>query len=125
MNMSQHEVNPEEVNVTFTDVKGVDEAKEELEEIVDFLKDPERFSSLGGRMPRGVLLVGKPGIGKTLLARAVAGEAGVPFFHASGSEFDEVLVGQGGQRSFQDCQTAGSLRDLHRRNRHRWWKASC
>jgi len=98
INMNQHEVNPEEVNVTFSDVKGVDEAKEELEEIVDFLKDPERFSSLGGRMPRGVLLVGKPGIGKTLLARAVAGEAGVPFFHASGSEFDEIFVGTGAKR---------------------------
>jgi len=98
MNMSQHEVNPEEVNVTFSDVKGVDEAKEELEEIVDFLRDPERFSALGGRMPRGVLLVGKPGIGKTLLARAVAGEAGVPFFHASGSEFDEIFVGTGAKR---------------------------
>jgi len=98
MNMNQHEVNPEEVNVTFSDVKGVDEAKEELEEIVDFLRDPERFSALGGRMPRGVLLVGKPGIGKTLLARAVAGEAGVPFFHASGSEFDEIFVGTGAKR---------------------------
>lgn len=98
LNVNKHEVNPEEVNVTFKDVKGVDEAKEELEEIVDFLKDPDRFSALGGRMPRGVLLVGKPGIGKTLLARAVAGEAGVPFFHASGSEFDEIFVGTGAKR---------------------------
>jgi len=98
LNMNEHEVNPEEVNVSFKDVKGVDEAKEELVEIVEFLKDPERFSSLGGRMPRGVLLVGKPGIGKTLLARAVAGEAGVPFFHASGSEFDEIFVGTGAKR---------------------------
>jgi len=98
LNVNKHEVNPEEVNVSFKDVKGVDEAKEELEEIVDFLKDPDRFSALGGRMPRGVLLVGKPGIGKTLLARAVAGEAGVPFFHASGSEFDEIFVGTGAKR---------------------------
>jgi len=98
LNVNKHEVNPEEVDVTFKDVKGVDEAKEELEEIVDFLKDPDRFSALGGRMPRGVLLVGAPGIGKTLLARAVAGEAGVPFFHASGSEFDEIFVGTGAKR---------------------------
>jgi len=98
LNVNKHEVNPEEVNVTFKDVKGVDEPKEELEDIVEFLKDPDRFSALGGRMPRGVLLVGKPGIGKTLLARAVAGEAGVPFFHASGSEFDEIFVGTGAKR---------------------------
>lgn len=98
LNINQHEVNAEEVDVSFSDVKGVDEAKEELVEIVEFLKDPTRFSALGGRMPRGVLLVGKPGIGKTLLARAVAGEAGVPFFHASGSEFDEIFVGTGAKR---------------------------
>ena len=74
------------------------QAKSELEEIVDFLTYPEKYTELGGRLPKGVLLTGPPGTGKTLLARAVAGEAGVPFFHASGSEFDEVLVGQGARR---------------------------
>ena len=76
----------------------VPQAKSELEEIVDFLTYPEKYTELGGRLPKGVLLTGPPGTGKTLLARAVAGEAGVPFFHASGSEFDEVLVGQGAKR---------------------------
>ena len=84
--------------VTFSDVAGVDEAKAELEEVVDFLKYPERFLSLGARIPKGVLLVGQPGTGKTLLARAVAGEAGVPFFHISGSEFVEMFVGVGAAR---------------------------
>nr|XP_027205921.1 ATP-dependent zinc metalloprotease YME1 homolog [Dermatophagoides pteronyssinus] len=93
-----NEVLQEEIDVTFNDVKGVDEAKQELQEIVEFLKNPEKFSSLGGKLPKGVLLVGPPGTGKTLLARAVAGEAGVPFFHAAGPEFDEILVGQGAKR---------------------------
>ncbi len=84
--------------VTFADVAGVDEAKVELQEIVEFLKFPERFLSLGARIPKGVLLVGPPGTGKTLLARAVAGEAGVPFFHISGSEFVEMFVGVGAAR---------------------------
>ena len=84
--------------VTFGDVAGVDEAKAELEEVVEFLKYPERFLSLGARIPKGVLLVGSPGTGKTLLARAVAGEAGVPFFHISGSEFVEMFVGVGAAR---------------------------
>ncbi|KAL4103679.1 hypothetical protein QTP88_019023 [Uroleucon formosanum] len=95
---NQIEVNSEEITVTFNDVKGVDEAKQELRDIVEFLKNPTKFSSLGGKLPKGVLLVGPPGTGKTLLARAVAGEAGVPFFHAAGSEFDEILVGQGARR---------------------------
>ncbi|XP_066301226.1 ATP-dependent zinc metalloprotease YME1L1-like isoform X1 [Branchiostoma lanceolatum] len=85
-------------NVTFDDVKGCQEAKEELEEVVKFLQDPDRFTSLGGKLPKGVLLVGPPGTGKTLLARAVAGEADVPFFYASGSEFDEMFVGVGASR---------------------------
>ncbi len=84
--------------VTFADVAGVDEAKVELQEIVEFLKFPERFLALGARIPKGVLLVGPPGTGKTLLARAVAGEAGVPFFHISGSEFVEMFVGVGAAR---------------------------
>ncbi|MGI8554592.1 MAG: ATP-dependent zinc metalloprotease FtsH, partial [Dehalococcoidia bacterium] len=84
--------------VTFLDVAGVDEAKEELQEIVEFLKYPEKFAALGARIPRGVLLVGPPGTGKTLLSRAVAGEAGVPFFSISGSEFVEMFVGVGASR---------------------------
>jgi cell division protease FtsH len=84
--------------VTFNDVAGVDEAKSELQEVVEFLKYPEKFNSLGARIPRGVLLVGPPGTGKTLLARAVAGEAGVPFFSISGSEFVEMFVGVGASR---------------------------
>ncbi len=84
--------------VTFADVAGVDEAKNELQEVVEFLKYPERFLSLGARIPKGILLVGQPGTGKTLLARAVAGEAGVPFFHISGSEFVEMFVGVGAAR---------------------------
>ncbi|WP_027191910.1 ATP-dependent zinc metalloprotease FtsH [Fundidesulfovibrio putealis] len=87
-----------ELNTTFADVAGCDEAKEELKEIIDFLKEPERFQNLGGRMPKGVLLVGPPGTGKTLLARAVAGEAKVPFFFISGSEFVELFVGMGASR---------------------------
>jgi cell division protease FtsH len=84
--------------VTFTDVAGVEEAKQELQEIVEFLKQPEKFLALGARIPRGVLLIGAPGTGKTLLARAVAGEAGVPFFSISGSEFVEMFVGVGASR---------------------------
>lgn len=84
--------------VRFSDVHGVEEAKEELFDIVEFLKNPASFSTLGGRLPKGVLLEGPPGTGKTMLARAVAGEAGVPFFFASGSEFDEIFVGVGAKR---------------------------
>ncbi|HUX85582.1 MAG TPA: ATP-dependent metallopeptidase FtsH/Yme1/Tma family protein, partial [Chloroflexota bacterium] len=84
--------------VTFSDVAGVEEAKQELQEIVEFLKYPEKFAALGARIPHGVLLVGPPGTGKTLLARAVAGEAGVPFFSISGSEFVEMFVGVGASR---------------------------
>jgi cell division protease FtsH len=89
---------PAKPTVTFDDVAGVDEAKQELQEVVDFLKTRERFQSLGARIPRGVLLVGPPGTGKTLLAKAVAGEAGVPFFSISGSEFVEMFVGVGAAR---------------------------
>ncbi len=87
-----------EVKVTFADVAGVDEAKQELEEIIEFLKTPEKFRRLGGKIPKGILLVGPPGTGKTLLAKAVAGEAGVPFFSISGSEFVEMFVGVGAAR---------------------------
>jgi len=93
-----NEVKPENQKARFADVHGCDEAKEEVQDIVDFLRHPDRYSSLGGKMPKGVLLVGPPGTGKTLLARAVAGEAGVPFFFVSGSEFDEVYVGVGAKR---------------------------
>src|SRR2546426_1129088 len=88
----------DEVKVRFTDVAGVDEAEEELKEIVEFLKNPKKYTNLGGRIPKGVLLVGPPGTGKTLLARAVAGEAKVPFFSLSGSEFVEMFVGVGAAR---------------------------
>ena len=84
--------------VTFKDVSGVDEPKEELQEIIEFLREPQRFQKLGGRIPKGVLLMGPPGTGKTLLARAVAGEANVPFFSISGSDFVEMFVGVGASR---------------------------
>lgn len=100
------------VNVTFADVAGLDEAKEEVMEIVDFLKNPKKYTALGGKIPKGVLLVGPPGTGKTLLAKAVAGEAGVPFFSISGSDFVEMFVGVGASR----------VRDLFRQARE---KAPC
>lgn len=92
------EVKAESQKARFADVHGCEEAKEELQELVEFLKNPEKFSTLGGKLPKGILLVGPPGTGKTLLARAVAGEAGVPFFYMSGSEFDEIYVGVGAKR---------------------------
>ncbi|HXF97854.1 MAG TPA: ATP-dependent zinc metalloprotease FtsH [Gaiellaceae bacterium] len=96
---SRHKVyDRKDLRTTFADVAGVDEAVEELREVVDFLKNPKRYSALGGKIPKGVLLVGPPGTGKTLLARAVAGEAGVPFFFLSGSEFVELFVGLGAAR---------------------------
>ena len=101
-----------EVKVKFDDVAGVDEAKTELQEVVEFLKTPEKFSRLGGKLPKGILLIGPPGTGKTLLARAVAGESGVPFFSISGSEFVEMFVGVGAAR----------LRDLFEQAKH---KAPC
>ena len=94
--------------VTFNDVAGVDEAKQELHEVVDFLKSRERFTALGARIPRGILLVGPPGTGKTLLAKAIAGEAGVPFYSISGSEFVEMFVGVGASR----------VRDLFEQAKH-------
>ncbi len=91
-------ISPDQPTVHFSDVAGVDEAKEELQEVVEFLKSPEKFAAVGARIPKGVLLVGPPGTGKTLMARAVAGEASVPFFHISGSEFVELFVGVGASR---------------------------
>lgn len=99
-------LNQEQGRVTFEDVAGVDEAKDELSEVVDFLSNPRKFTRLGGRIPKGVLLVGPPGTGKTLLARAVAGEAGVPFFSISGSDFVEMFVGVGASR-VRDLFTQG------------------
>ena len=89
---------PDQINTTFSDVAGVDEAKEEVHELVDFLRDPARFQRLGGRIPQGVLMVGPPGTGKTLLAKAIAGEAEVPFFSIAGSDFVEMFVGVGASR---------------------------
>mgnify|MGYP006292341349 CR=1 FL=1 len=89
---------PSQERITFADVAGVDEAKEEVQEVVDFLKDPQKFQHIGGRIPKGVLMIGPPGTGKTLLARAIAGEAGVPFFSISGSDFIEMFVGVGASR---------------------------
>ena len=108
--------------VTFDDVAGVDEAKEDLEEIVEFLRDPQKFQRLGGRIPRGVLLVGPPGTGKTLLARAIAGEANVPFFTISGSDFVEMFVGVGASpraRHVRAGEEERALHHLHRRDRRR------
>ncbi|HSV56338.1 MAG TPA: AAA family ATPase, partial [Magnetospirillaceae bacterium] len=101
-----------DVKARFSDVAGVDEAKEELVEVVDFLRSPKKYTDIGGKIPKGVLLVGPPGTGKTLLARAVAGEAGVPFFRMSGAEFVEMFVGVGASR----------VRDLFRQSRA---KAPC
>lgn len=92
------ELSADKLNTTFKDVAGVDEAKEELQEVIEFLKDPKRFQRLGGRIPKGILLLGPPGCGKTLLAKAVAGEANVPFFTISGSDFVEMFVGVGASR---------------------------
>lgn len=92
------QISEDNIKVTFNDVAGVDEAKEELKEIIEFLKDPKKFQKLGGKIPKGVLLMGPPGTGKTLLAKAVAGEAGVPFFSISGSDFVEMFVGVGASR---------------------------
>jgi cell division protease FtsH len=91
-------VSEKSVKVTFADVAGIEEAKAEVQEIIDFLKDPQKFQKLGGKIPKGILLVGAPGTGKTLLARAIAGEAGVPFFSISGSDFVEMFVGVGASR---------------------------
>ena len=91
-------IDPQQVTITFADVAGIDEAKDEVREIVDFLKEPERFAEIGGRIPRGVLLIGPPGTGKTLLARSMAGEAKVPFISASGSDFVEMYAGVGASR---------------------------
>ena len=103
-------ITADQPTVHFTDVAGVEEAKEELSEVVEFLKSPEKFAAVGARIPKGVLLVGPPGTGKTLMARAVAGEASVPFFHISGSEFVELFVGVGASRVrdlFEEAKKAG------------------
>jgi ATP-dependent Zn proteases len=109
----------DQVKVTFADVAGVDEAKEEVQELVEFLRDPGKFQKLGGKIPRGVLMVGSPGTGKTLLAKAIAGEAKVPFFTISGSDFVEMFVGVGASRvrdMFDQAKKTLSLHHLYRRD---------
>jgi ATP-dependent Zn protease len=96
-------------DVTFSDVAGIDEVREELEEIIDFLKHPRKYLDFGIRMPRGVLLVGPPGVGKTLIAKAVAGEAGVPFFYQSGASFVQIYVGMGAKRVRERFQKAKQM----------------
>ncbi len=108
--------------ITFRDVAGVDEAVEELHEIKEFLENPKKFQALGARIPKGVLLYGPPGTGKTLLARAVAGEAGVPFFSISGSDFVEMFVGVGASRVrdlFEQAKQNSPVHHLHGRDRRR------
>jgi cell division protease FtsH len=103
----------EDMDVRFDDVAGVDEAKQELMEVVEFLKNPGKFTNLGGKIPKGILLVGPPGTGKTMLAKAVAGESGVPFFSMSGSEFVEMFVGPG-PGFVCPGQTEGALHHFYR-----------
>jgi cell division protease FtsH len=112
-----------QVKTRFVDVAGAEEAKEDLVEVVDFLKNPRKYTSIGAKIPKGVLLVGPPGTGKTLLARAVAGEAGVPFFSIAGSEFVEMFVGVGASRvrdlfarAKRSCQAQCAMHYLYRRN---------
>src|SRR5262249_60119865 len=103
------ELQPGKLRTTFADVAGIDEVKGELSDVVDFLKNPDAYRRMGAKMPRGVLLTGPPGTGKTLLARAVAGEAGVPFFSPSASEFIEMIVGVGaspGRELFAEARQA-------------------
>ena len=109
--------------VSFHDVAGAQEEKAELEEVVDFLKNPEKYTALGAHIPKGILLVGPPGTGKTLLAKAVAGEAGVPFLSISGSDFVELYVGVGASRVrdlFEEATKTRSLHRVHRRDRRCW-----
>ena len=115
-------IEPATIRITFADVAGIDEAKAELAEIVDFLRDPDRYGRLGGRMPHGVFLAGAPGTGKTLLARAVAGEAHAAFFSISASEFIEAIVGIGASRVRDLFAKAkgGAVDHLHRRTRRDW-----
>ena len=102
----------DDIKITFSDVAGVEEAKEEVKELVDFLKDPSKFQKLGGKIPRGVLMVGSPGTGKTMLAKAIAGEAQVPFFTISGSDFVEMFVGVGASRVRDMFEQAKKLMQL-------------
>src|SRR3546814_8865283 len=104
----------DQIKVNFTDVAGCDEAKEEVSELVEFLRDPGKFQKLGGKIPRGVLMVGSPGTGKTLLAKAIAGEAKVPFFSISGSDFVEMFVGVGAARVRRSEEHTSELQSLMR-----------